>query len=130
MPQNAAFFYFSGEIFGLGSGKVTGKPHCAKPSGKDIVRVVNADIITMDDQNPSADAITISNDRIVAIGSESVAWAAMGDYAKSYNLEGRTVLPGFFELHDHLSFPVRVAGGLFSTVPDFEEIAPRGRCND
>lgn len=71
-------------------------------SVRDTVLVVNADIVTMDPEKPSADAMAISGDRIVAIGSESEVRAAIDDYAKFYNLEGRTVVPGFIESHDHL----------------------------
>jgi len=80
------------------------KPRNNSPaiSGEDVVLVVNADIITMDSQKPSASAMAIAGDRIMAIGSESEVRAAIDNYAKFYNLEGRTVVPGFFESHDHL----------------------------
>jgi len=71
-------------------------------SDEAITLVVNADIVTMDPKKPSASAMAISGDRIVAIGSESEVRAAIGSYAKFYNLEGRTIVPGFFESHDHL----------------------------
>ncbi|MBT8341538.1 MAG: hypothetical protein HKP58_12730 [Desulfatitalea sp.] len=35
------------------------------------------------------------------------------------------VLEGLQEATHSPTFPVRVVGGLFSTIPDFEEIAPR-----
>lgn len=74
----------------------------AKVSDAAITLLVNADIVTMDPLKPSADAMAFSGDRIVAIGSESEVRAAIGGYGKFYNLEGRTVVPGFFESHDHL----------------------------
>jgi len=46
--------------------------------------------------------MAISGDRIVAIGSEPEVRVAIGSYTKFYNLEGRTVVPGLFESHDHL----------------------------
>ena len=70
--------------------------------GSDIVLLVNADIVTMDPKRPTADAMAVSGDRVVAIGTESEVRAAIGDYAKFYNLDGRTVVPGFIETHDHL----------------------------
>ena len=79
-----------------------GRNNSAAISGEEIVLVVNADIVTMDPAKPSADAMAFSEDRIVAIGSESEVRAAIDSYAKFYNLEGRTVVPGFFESHDHL----------------------------
>ena len=70
--------------------------------GRGIVLVVNADIVTMDPDKPSAEAMAVSGDRILAIGTESEVRAAIGDYTKFYNLEGRTIVPGFIETHDHL----------------------------
>jgi len=67
-----------------------------------ITLLLNADIVTMDPKKPSANAMAISGDKIVAIGSEPEVRLAIGSYAKFYNLEGRTVVPGFFESHDHL----------------------------
>jgi predicted amidohydrolase YtcJ len=67
-----------------------------------VTLVVNADIVTMNPASPTASALAFSGDRLVAIGNESEVRAAIGGYAKFYNLEGRTVVPGFFESHDHL----------------------------
>jgi hypothetical protein len=71
-------------------------------SDGDTVLVVNADIVTMDPKRPSAEAMAVSGGRIVAIGTESEVRKAIGDYTKFYNLEGRTIVPGFIETHDHL----------------------------
>ena len=76
--------------------------HRAAISAKNIVLVVNADIVTMDPRKPSADAMAVSGDRIVAVGSEHEVRSAINGYEKFYNLEGRTVVPGFIESHDHL----------------------------
>ena len=70
--------------------------------GEKITLVVNADIVTMNPDQPSAEAMAVSGDRIVAIGTETDVRKAIGDYAKFYNLEGRTIVPGFIETHDHL----------------------------
>ena len=69
---------------------------------EDTVLVVNADIVTLDTTKPSADALAVSGGRIVAIGTEAEVRAAIEDYEKFYNLKGRTIVPGFFESHDHL----------------------------
>jgi predicted amidohydrolase YtcJ len=80
----------------------TTRHNTAAPAGTDIVLVVNADIVTMDPEKPSAEAMAVSGDRIVAIGTESEVRAAIGEYTKFHNLEGRTIVPGFIESHDHL----------------------------
>ena len=79
-----------------------GQDDNAAITGKDITLVVNADIVTMDPDRPSADAMAVSGDRIVAIGTESEVREAIGEYTKFHNLEGRTVVPGVIETHDHL----------------------------
>ena len=71
-------------------------------SEKAVTLVVNADIVTMDPKKPSADAMAVSGDRIVAIGTEAEVRKAIGNYTKFYNLEGRTIVPGFIETHDHM----------------------------
>lgn len=71
-------------------------------SDEDTILVVNADIVTMDPKKPSAEAMAVSGGRIVAIGTELEVRKAIGDYTKFYNLEGRTIVPGFIETHDHL----------------------------
>ncbi len=68
----------------------------------DIALLVNADIITMNAEKPSAGAMAISGNRIVAIGSESEVRTAIGEYSRYHDLNGKTIVPGFFESHDHL----------------------------
>lgn len=68
-----------------------------------ITLVVNADIVTMNPQAPTANAMAISGGRIVAIGSEAEVRKVIGaNYSKYYNLEGRIIVPGFIESHDHM----------------------------
>jgi hypothetical protein len=72
-------------------------------SGKrDVVLLVNADIVTMNPSQPSAEAMAVKGDRIVAIGSEAEVRSAIGSYDRFFDLEGHTVVPGFIETHDHL----------------------------
>lgn len=76
----------------------------ARPdTGKDVTLITNADIVTMDPKNPSAEAMAVKGDRILAVGSEAEVRASIGDrYKKFFNLEGKTIVPGFIESHDHL----------------------------
>lgn len=82
----------------------------------DVVLVVNADIITMNPQQPSARAMAFSGGRILAIGSEEEVRAAIDAYDMYYDLEGRTVAPGFIETHDHLF--------LASATLDIADVSP------
>ena len=68
----------------------------------DITVLLNADIVTMDSDNPSANAMAYSGGRIIAVGDETDVRTAAGDTATVHDLGGRTIVPGFFETHDHL----------------------------
>ena len=64
--------------------------------------MVNADIVTMNPRAPSAVAMAYTGKRIVAIGTEAEVRKAVGASATVRDLGGRTIVPGFFESHDHM----------------------------
>ena len=68
----------------------------------DIIVLLNADIVTMDPENPSANAMAYSGAHIISVGEEADVRAAVGTPSSVYDLGGRTVVPGFFETHDHM----------------------------
>lgn len=59
-------------------------------------------ILTIDDAMPTAEAVAVRNGVIVAVGSLDAARAAAGRGAQTVNLDGRTLLPGFFDPHSHI----------------------------
>jgi predicted amidohydrolase YtcJ len=67
-----------------------------------ITLITNADIITMNPKMPSAKALAFANGKIVAVGTEAQVKAAIGHYEKVIDLEGKTLVPGFIESHDHM----------------------------
>ena len=61
----------------------------------------NANIYTCDSENPLANAMEISDDKIVAVGNfEEISNGIDSD--ERINLKGKTILPGFFDAHAHL----------------------------
>jgi predicted amidohydrolase YtcJ len=74
----------------------------AAPGNNGMTLLVNADIVTMNPQNPVADAMAFRGDRIVAVGAEAQVRDALIGYQRFFDLEGRTIVPGFIESHDHL----------------------------
>jgi len=60
-------------------------------------------ILTIDDAMPTAEAVAVRSGVIVAVGSLDAARAAVGRNAQVVNLDGRTLLPGFFDPHGHVS---------------------------
>jgi predicted amidohydrolase YtcJ len=71
-------------------------------SGGEVTLIVNADIVTINEGQPSAEAMAVQDGRIIALGSLAEVRGAISGYDKFFDLEGRTVVPGFIETHDHL----------------------------
>ena len=62
----------------------------------------NANIVTMDASQPSASALAIHGDTIVAIGAFAEVEPWIGDETSVHDLGGRTVIPGINETHIHV----------------------------
>jgi predicted amidohydrolase YtcJ len=71
-------------------------------AGEAITLIINADIVTMNPNMPTANALAISEGKILAVGTEAEVKAAIGHYEKVIDLGGKTLLPGFIESHDHM----------------------------
>jgi len=69
--------------------------------GADLV-VLNANIITMNDRQPRAEALAVKNGRIVYVGSSEEAGKYVGEGTRVIDAEGRTIAPGFIDTHIHL----------------------------
>jgi len=61
------------------------------------------DIVTMDDRQPSVEALAVKDGRILAVGSASGVLATRGPHTRMVDLAGRTLLPGFIDAHGHVS---------------------------
>ncbi len=61
----------------------------------------NGKIITVDDQFRVAQAVAIRDGRIVAVGDTDTIRALAGEATQQADLEGRTVLPGLIDNHNH-----------------------------
>jgi predicted amidohydrolase YtcJ len=64
-------------------------------------------ILTMDDNAPRAEAVAVKGGRILAVGAVSDVMAHRGKATELFELNGRTLLPGFVDSHGHV-----VMGGL------------------
>jgi hypothetical protein len=63
--------------------------------------LANAVVATMDDSNPSAEAIAIKDGKILFVGSNEDAELYIGDSTEVIDLEGKFIIPGFIESHAH-----------------------------
>ncbi|MBI5115739.1 amidohydrolase, partial [Candidatus Poribacteria bacterium] len=59
------------------------------------------DIVTVDDKNPTAEAIAVKNGKIAAVGSRVEVFRHKGSGTQVIDLEGRTLMPGLIEPHSH-----------------------------
>ncbi len=62
--------------------------------------VTNANILTMDDNQPTASSVGVLGGRIVAVGDEAAGLTAR----RTVDLAGRTLVPGFHDAHNHMVF--------------------------
>lgn len=58
-------------------------------------------IVTVDDANPTAEALAVRDGRIVAVGSRDSVETWRGYGTKTVDLKGQTLMPGFVEPHTH-----------------------------
>ncbi|RVC30788.1 amidohydrolase family protein, partial [Mesorhizobium sp. M7A.F.Ca.CA.004.04.2.1] len=75
---------------------VTGAGHNA-----DLI-VINGLVQTMDDDNPTAEAVAVKDGAIVAIGSRASIEEFKGPATRVIDAKGGSVVPGFIEAHMHL----------------------------
>jgi hypothetical protein len=67
------------------------------------------DIVTVDDNNPTAAAVAIKNGKIVAVGTEDAVFKLKGDVTRVIDLKGKTLLPGFIDGHSHFINSLQVS---------------------
>jgi predicted amidohydrolase YtcJ len=75
---------------------------CARGVGTaaDLI-LLNGQIVTLDANQPTAQAIAVTGDRITAVGSDADIRPLAGSDTEVIDLRGRLVVPGFIEGHGH-----------------------------
>ena len=73
----------------------------ADPSEAADLVLLNGTIATVDETQPSAQALAAKDGRIVAIGSDADVEGFIGEDTEVIDLEGRFAMPGFIEGHAH-----------------------------
>ncbi len=63
--------------------------------------LLNGRIVTLDSAVPTAEALAIRGDRVVAVGSNRAIEALIGPATHRMDLGGRLAIPGFIEGHGH-----------------------------
>lgn len=85
----------------------------------------NGTILTMEDAQPTAEAVLTQGERIVAVGGETDLRKRMGSGAAEVDLEGHTMLPAFIDPHGHFPDP-----GFIRLFRVDLASPPRGDCID
>jgi predicted amidohydrolase YtcJ len=60
------------------------------------------DIVTINDAQPTAEAVAVADGKIIAVGKKSEVLKHKSSATKVVDLQGKTLMPGFFDAHSHL----------------------------
>ena len=93
LPASAPGFGAAGAAFAQGLGAGGSAPTLVLTNGK---------IITVDERFTIAQAVAISGDRIVAVGTNQEIGQLAGPGTRRIDLRGRAVIPGLIDNHMHL----------------------------
>ena len=88
-------------------------PQPDAPTGS--IALVNARIVTMNEDAPEADAVVARDDTIIYVGDAAGAKPFIGESTDVRDLGGQLVLPGFIDTHSH-----PVLGGGYATALSLE----------
>ena len=77
-----------------------------QPASEDAISadtvLFNGAIYTMDDANPTVEAVAIKADTFLYVGNKEGLEQYIGETTKEIDLEGQTLIPGFVEGHAHI----------------------------
>ena len=84
---------------------------CAAPAPVLEVDTIylNGEVITMDADARTVEAVAVRGDEIVAVGSSGEVRLLAGPGTRVVDLEGRTMTPGFYAPHDHFPWAGAIA---------------------
>ncbi len=63
--------------------------------------VMNGNVVTIDQDNPRAEAVAMIGENIIAVTSNSAIEAYIGDNTEVIDAQGRLMIPGFNDAHAH-----------------------------
>lgn len=77
------------------------------------------DVVTIDDNHPSAEAVAIKDGRVIAVGKRDDLIKLQGESTRLIDLAGKTLLPGFVDGHGHCFYTgVQAASANLLPPPD------------
>lgn len=84
---------------------VVGLASCTRalsPEQTANVIYTGGDIITINDSQPTAEALAVKDGKIIAVGSKADVLKHKASATKMVDLRGKTLLPGFIDAHGHV----------------------------
>lgn len=85
--------------------------------------ITNARVITVDPQNPHAEAVGVTGNRISYVGSAKDAKDWCGPRTRIVDAQGCTLMPGFIDSHFHLRIGSAELGNIpLENVKSFEDL--------
>jgi predicted amidohydrolase YtcJ len=115
------FVYGAGALVGasmLGCGGRDDRTRSADSVGSGVTVFENGVILPVDDAFSEHEALAISGNRVLAVGSRGSVRQAAGQVGRVVDLAGRVVLPGFIEPHMH--FALMAGLGHWPDIGPFE----------
>lgn len=84
---------------------------CAMPAPVLEVDTIylNGEVVTMDAEARTAEAVAVRGDEVVGVGSSIEIGLMAGPGTRVVDLEGRTMTPGFYAPHDHFPWAGAIA---------------------
>jgi len=93
-----------------------------KSKKADLV-LMNGKIVTVDDAKPEVQALAVSGDRVIAVGSNEEIKPYITQETEVIDLEGKLAIPGFIDGHGHFTGLGRSKMVLnFMEVKDWDEV--------
>ena len=72
-------------------------------------RILLGEIITMDPEQPTAEAVAVKDGKIIAVGTHDEVWKHVGEWTSIVQMHEGIMLPGFIDPHSHFLQMVDVA---------------------
>ncbi|MBH8561737.1 amidohydrolase family protein [Nostoc sp. CENA67] len=80
---------------------------------------INGEIITVNDAQPTAEAVAVKDGKILAVGSTAAVMEYQEEATRIIDLNGNIMVPGFIDAHSHiLNYAIMLAVANLSPPPD------------
>ena len=98
-------------------------PEREVPAGPADTLYYNGKIITMWDERPVVESMTVASGRVLDVGTTQIVGRKTGPRTRQVNLHGRTVLPGLIDSHVHpIKAALAEADGEIPVLRSFEAV--------